>query len=633
MMDGRVPPDEAADPAGESSPSPPRIAAIVRHADEPDLLKRWLRHHLSLGIDHIFVAVAEEDAETDRVLDAFRTDPRIRQAAVDSFAADPFSYVSDAVGVVVDWCTPDWLLFCDSDEIYITATGRLHDIAGLIDQDVLVVERYNTPPLRERDGTIRPPNFTNPAQLPMIVAASQDVEAEYLAGRAEVPCIMARQAPKLLVHADMARHVGSGGRSIGALPSGARSTLAGDAVILRVPFSTERRFRQRIQAAREQLANGGDRVQPYQAWYWQYWLALPEEQLGAEFARQAVKVSAIPMLAAQGVLTTPAEHFLPERQARTASAAPERHKPAERTVVNRELVTDDVEKRMPGSGDAETRMEMTEMANAALAQVLPLPDRDGSLRSAPVRHVARVEECYFYHTMDIPGIGVVQGQWDLRSAEQSYLGGIPLAGRSVLEIGTASGHLAFWMEQQGATVTAFDLDQHQNWDLVPFAGLDQEVEHLKRKTAVELINNSWWFARERFGSSARCVYGTVYELGGVTERFDIVAMNSVLLHLRDPFLALQRAAALSHDTIVVTDVAEHRFFGYNPLPGGHMGLYFLPRAEGQGPTDCWWCVPETTVVEFLRILGFPNIEVSHHKQRFMSGEDVDFYTVVGRRAF
>ena len=64
-----------------------------------------------------------------------------------------------------------------------------------------------------------------------------------------------------------------------------------------------------------------------------------------------------------------------------------------------------------------------------------------------------------------------------------------------------------------------------------------------------------------------------------------------------------------------------------------MGLHFVPRADQRGPIDCWWCVPLQTSVEFLKILGFPNTEATRHKQRFMNGEDWDFYTVVGRRGF
>ncbi|HEV2177439.1 MAG TPA: hypothetical protein VGW33_09595 [Terriglobia bacterium] len=42
---------------------------------------------------------------------------------------------------------------------------------------------------------------------------------------------------------------------------------------------------------------------------------------------------------------------------------------------------------------------------------------------AQPRLVTDVSECYFYHTMDIPGYGCVKGEWDLRGREKDYLGG------------------------------------------------------------------------------------------------------------------------------------------------------------------------------------------------------------------
>jgi hypothetical protein len=53
----------------------------------------------------------------------------------------------------------------------------------------------------------------------------------------------------------------------------------------------------------------------------------------------------------------------------------------------------------------------------------------------------KFEDCLFYHTVDIPGHGVVRGQWDLRQQVDTYLGGYRFAGKRVLEIGPASGFL------------------------------------------------------------------------------------------------------------------------------------------------------------------------------------------------
>lgn len=41
--------------------------------------------------------------------------------------------------------------------------------------------------------------------------------------------------------------------------------------------------------------------------------------------------------------------------------------------------------------------------------------------------IASLDDCYFYHTMDVPGHGVVEGEWDLHGAIPAYLGNFDFA--------------------------------------------------------------------------------------------------------------------------------------------------------------------------------------------------------------
>ena len=41
---------------------------------------------------------------------------------------------------------------------------------------------------------------------------------------------------------------------------------------------------------------------------------------------------------------------------------------------------------------------------------------------ADPRSVSRIEDCYFYHSMDIPGFGRVEGDWDLTAAARVSAG-------------------------------------------------------------------------------------------------------------------------------------------------------------------------------------------------------------------
>lgn len=257
-------------------------------------------------------------------------------------------------------------------------------------------------------------------------------------------------------------------------------------------------------------------------------------------------------------------------------------------------------------------------------------DKSGKFQPAPERRGLALGDCDFYHTVDLPGHGEVRGQWDLRGREAEYLGGVPLAGRSVLEIGPASGHLSFWMEAQGADVTAFDLGEDRPWDFVPFAGLDLEAANADRRTHLRRLQNSWWLLREARQARAKAVYGTVYDIGPKLGTFDVVTLNSVLLHLRDPMGALIRAASVCGRTLVVTEVAERHYNRRTPWRRGAMALSFLPRQSKPGGYDAWFVLPSGVVVEMMRILGF-RTKITRHRQTFQAGK-FRMYTVVGERA-
>jgi O-methyltransferase len=59
-------------------------------------------------------------------------------------------------------------------------------------------------------------------------------------------------------------------------------------------------------------------------------------------------------------------------------------------------------------------------------------------------------DCSWYHTTELSDGTIKQDIWDLRGREPAYVGNLALDGRSVLELGPASGYLTFYMEGQGA---------------------------------------------------------------------------------------------------------------------------------------------------------------------------------------
>jgi hypothetical protein len=161
------------------------------------------------------------------------------------------------------------------------------------------------------------------------------------------------------------------------------------------------------------------------------------------------------------------------------------------------------------------------------------------------RSVTDLKDCYFYHTMYLPSIGKIEGDWDLHNLS-SYLGEVNFKGRRVLDVGCASGVLSFYMEKQGAEVVSFDLDERGSWDMVPFAkGLGLELMCELRKSSIRKLNNAYWLAHRLLDSRSQVVYGNVYDIPEAIGPVDIAVYGSILLHMRDPFLALQSGLKLA----------------------------------------------------------------------------------------
>jgi hypothetical protein len=244
---------------------------------------------------------------------------------------------------------------------------------------------------------------------------------------------------------------------------------------------------------------------------------------------------------------------------------------------------------------------------------------------APSRTVTELRECYFYHTMDLQGVGHVRGNWNLRNIA-AYLGNSSFKGKRALDVGCASGALSFFMEQQGAEVVSFDLDKTGDWDMVPFAKWEH-FDHIsrERKQIIDRLNNSYWFAHRHIGSRAKVVYGSVYDIPLEIGTVDVTVYGSILLHLRDPFLALQNGLKLTKDTVIVAETLRGQ-----PVPTTEPYLGFLPDARTVEPKDAWWDLRPEWVVRALGVLGFENARVSYHSQDY-EGQDTQLYTVVARR--
>ncbi|MBV8726172.1 MAG: hypothetical protein JO233_00170 [Candidatus Eremiobacteraeota bacterium] len=127
------------------------------------------------------------------------------------------------------------------------------------------------------------------------------------------------------------------------------------------------------------------------------------------------------------------------------------------------------------------------------------------------------------------------------------------------------------------------------------------------------------------------VYGTVYDIPRAIGQVDVSTFCSVLLHLRDRFLALCNAARLTRETILVTDVVVPDASSETATPTQRLPLmYFVPDFRKGDPLAAWWYLTPEIVAAFLGLLGFKKSEVTYPTQRSRWG-DKPLFSVVAKR--
>ena len=247
---------------------------------------------------------------------------------------------------------------------------------------------------------------------------------------------------------------------------------------------------------------------------------------------------------------------------------------------------------------------------------------------------ADLSDFVWYHATELPDGTVLPGVWDLRGHESTYLGGVDLAGKRVLELGPATGYLTFYMERMGAEVVSFEAGLDVPIDTLPVKGQDQPDERMRvMQETIDRNHDGWWYLHRTLGSSARFVQGNIYDMPADLGTFDITVVGAILLHLREPWGALSQAARRTSEAMIVTEPLQDDLD-----PPETNIMRFSPSAEHH--LTNWWSIYPGAVVSMLARLGFGQTVTTMHSQRHHLAHDLGadaidqpMYTVVGRPVF
>jgi SAM-dependent methyltransferase len=235
---------------------------------------------------------------------------------------------------------------------------------------------------------------------------------------------------------------------------------------------------------------------------------------------------------------------------------------------------------------------------------------------AKPRYVDSLSDCFFYHAMELPGFGLVPAHWDLRGRFDDYVGGVDVTGKSVLDIGAATGFLSFEAEKRGAArVLSFDMSNARQQTFLPFKDKlyyrDPARWAEQYGAEIEQWKNAYWLCHRLLNSKAEVYYGDIYDLPLELGQFDIAIVGSVLEHLNDQITALASIARLTKNTLVVVSPllpTEERIARFEALAGN-------PDAD-----FTWWTYSLGVYREVFAMLGFSITKVSHAKYYYMYGD-------------
>lgn len=226
---------------------------------------------------------------------------------------------------------------------------------------------------------------------------------------------------------------------------------------------------------------------------------------------------------------------------------------------------------------------------------------------APVpgtRRDPEVEAINWYHTLDLGDGVVTPGFYDHRPILNHYALPERLDGLRVLDIAAFDGFWSFEFERRGAAeVVALDIKQARELDLAPHVRAGMTEAELNRR-----FGAGFALAHARKCSKVRHVHCNVYDVS--PERlgmFDLVHCGDLLLHLRDPALALARIRSVTRGEALISEA----IFPDLDRHDAPLMVY-----DGGVSENIWWRFGSKALTGMIRDAGFGTVE---ERARFRYG--------------
>jgi tRNA (mo5U34)-methyltransferase len=206
----------------------------------------------------------------------------------------------------------------------------------------------------------------------------------------------------------------------------------------------------------------------------------------------------------------------------------------------------------------------------------------------------------WFHNMDLGGVWTAPDHFlgDYPGVKfRGFADAIPadLTGKSVLDIGCNGGFYSIEMKKRGAARVL---------------GIDFDEDYLAQAR----------FAAEVTGHEIEFAKLSVYDVGSLGEKFDLVVFMGVLYHLRHPLLALDLIhehvagdlmlfQSMQRGSAVIEPVPENAPFTETAMfdAPSYPKMHFIEREYSNDPTN-WWAPNAACSAAMLRSAGFEIVQ-------------------------
>jgi len=180
--------------------------------------------------------------------------------------------------------------------------------------------------------------------------------------------------------------------------------------------------------------------------------------------------------------------------------------------------------------------------------------------------------------------------------------GLPsdLSGKRCLDVGTFDGFWAFEMERRGAAeVVGLDLASLADVDLLPQAR-DRWVEEMTKVRGTIELGQSFELAKDIRGSRVERKVLSVYDLSpDVVGMFDVVYFGDIIVHLRDPQLAMQKVFSVTRGFALIASAFDPELDRLREP---------LMKVHGSMGDFIWWVYSSLSLKAMMRMSGFEPVE-------------------------